>query len=765
MTVITKEDGLRQLPFDKPRLERFIDSVTERYPHLDIEEFKTYITNFVAGKTEFKAQQITDRLIGYALDHVGKSEGEHPDWTFIAAEIYMRQLYKVAATNRVYNPKDKYGDFYSLIRALTGKGIYSKDILKAYTVEEIDSLESHIVPERDQLFNYLGLFQLADRYLAKDHDKNLYELPQERFMIIAMALMKNEPKDKRLTLVKEAYWALSNLYMTVATPTLSNAGKTFGQLSSCFIETVDDSLDGIYLADHDIARLSKDGGGIGMYLGFVRTKKSYIKNFKGISNGIVPWAKKYNQTGVSVDQLGTRAGSIALYYPLFGKDTFDFLDLKLNNGDDRFRAHDVFLGACIPDLFMEQVDKRGDWAMFDPKEVFDAKGWYLDDFYDEKRGNGTFRKKYYELLNDPTISKTIVPAIDIMKRIMVSQLETGVPYMFYRDEANRANPNKKFRPDGTGITTIYCSNLCTEIYQNMSATTITSEVLTDDGKILIEKEAGDFVVCNLSSITLSRAVPANVLERLIPIQVRMLDNVIDLNEDKIKVLQAVASNRKYRAIGSGTSGWHHLLALKGIRWQSDAAVEYADELYERINYLTIKASADLAREKGSYPAFEGSEWQNGKYFEYRGYTSPEWLALQEYVSGGLRNGWLLATAPTGSTAGISGTSAGIDPVFKLEYAEEKKNFKIPVTAPDLGPKTIWFYNPTAYQLDQHWSIKQTAARQRHIDQGQSFNLYVSNEIQAADLLALHIDAWKSGLKSTYYVRSRAIEVEDCEFCQ
>jgi ribonucleoside-diphosphate reductase alpha chain len=552
--------------------------------------------------------------------------------------------------------------------------------------------------------------------------------------------------------------------MTVATPTLSNAGKTFGQLSSCFIETVDDSLDGIYLADHDIARLSKDGGGIGMYLGYIRTKKSYIKNFKGISNGIVPWSKKYNQTGVSVDQLGTRAGSIALYYPTFGKDIFDFLDLKLNNGDDRFRAHDVFLGVAIPDLFMEQVDKRGDWALFDPKEVLDAKGWYLDDFFDEQKGNGSFRKKYYELLNDPNISKTIVPAIEIMKRIMVSQLETGVPYMFYRDEVNRANPNKKYRPDGTAICTILCSNLCTEIMQNMSATVIVSEVL-EDGEIVVRKKPGDFVVCNLSSITLSRTIPANVLERLIPIQVRMLDNVIDLNEDKITVLQAVASNRKYRAIGSGTSGWHHLLALKGIKWQSDAAVEFADELYERINYLTIKASADLAREKGSYSAFDGSEWQTGEYFKRRGYDSPEWLALAEYVSGGLRNGWLLATAPTGSTAGISGTSAGIDPVFKLEYAEEKKNFKIPVTAPDLSAKTIWFYNPTAYQLDQHWSIKQTAARQRHIDQGQSFNLYVSNEIKAGELLALHIDAWKSGLKSTYYVRSRAIEVEDCEFCQ
>jgi ribonucleoside-diphosphate reductase alpha chain len=768
MTIITKEDGRRSLPFDKPRLFRFIDSVFENHPHLDVEAFKEKMERFIELRSEVKAEQITDRMINNANDLVGIEDGQHPDYQFIAAGIYLRTLYKEASRNRVYDAADKYGNFYGLIRTLVEKGIYTKDLLKYYSKEEIAELQAVIDPERDKLYNHYGLFLVADRYLAKDHDGNLYELPQERHMVIAMNEMINEAPSKRMELVKEAYWAMSNLYMTVATPTMANSGKTYGQLSSCFIETVEDSLDGIYMTDHDIARLSKDGGGIGLYLGYVRTEGATLKGFKGKSKGIVPWAKKFNQTGVAVDQLGTRQGSIALYYPVFGKDIFQFLDLKLNNGDDRFRAHDIFQGVCLPDLFMEQVEKRGDWALFDPKEVLDAKGWYLDDFFDEEKGNGTFRQKYYELLNDPTVSKTIVPAIDIMKRIMKTQLEVGALYHFYRDEVNRMNPNKKYRADGTAICTILCSNLCTEIMQNMSPTVISKEYLTEDyDKIIIEKIPGDFVVCNLSSITLSRAVPDGVLERLIPIQVRMLDNVIDLNEDKITVKQAVASNRKYRAIGLGVSGWHHLLALKGIKWQSERAVKYADELFEDINYLVIKASADLAHEKGSYPAFTGSEWQTGKYFERRGYDSQAWLALSDYVAkGGLRNGYLMAVAPTGSTSGISGTTPGIDPVFKLTYAEEKKNFKCPVTAPDLGPKTIFYYNPTAYKIDQMWSIRQNAARQRHVDQAQSFNLYVTHDVRATELLKLHLEVWKAGIKSSYYIRSTSIEaVEECEVCQ
>jgi ribonucleoside-diphosphate reductase alpha chain len=496
-------------------------------------------------------------------------------------------------------------------------------------------------------------------------------------------------------------------------------------------------------------------------MGKVRSRGSDIKGFKGISSGVIPWMKQLNNTAVSVDQLGQRQGSIAVYLDIWHRDILPFLDAKLNNGDERLRTHDLFTGVCIPDLFMEAVEKRSDWYLFDPHEVRKVMGYSLEDYYDETKGDGEFRERYLECVQNNELTKEIVPAIEIFKRIMKSQLETGTPFMFYRDTVNRANPNKH-----AGM--IYSSNLCTEIMQNMSPTAVEEEY-TEDGKIIVTKTPGDFVTCNLSSINLGRAVIDNVLERLIPIQVRMLDNVIDLNT--IEVLQAQITNQKYRAIGLGTFGWHHLLAVKGIKWESEDAVNYSDELYEEIAYLTIKASAEIAKEKGAYPAFEGSEWETLDYFNNRGYLNPinndrysEWNELADFIFAyGIRNAYLEAIAPNGSTSIIAGSTASIDPIFKREYAEEKKDYKIPVTAPDLSPQTYWFYK-SAYDIDQTWSIRQAAARQRHIDQAQSFNLYVRNDIKAKDLLDLHLTAWREGLKSTYYVRSTSVELEDCDSC-
>ena len=593
-----------------------------------------------------------------------------------------------------------------------------------------------------------------DRYVAVDFSKQSVELPQERWLVIAMTLMQDETTN-RLEKVAESYWAMSSLYMTVATPTLSNAGKPHGQLSSCFIDTVDDSLQGIYDSNTDIANLSKYGGGIGVYMGKVRSRGSSIRGFKGASSGVLPWIKQLNNTAVSVDQLGQRQGAIAVYLDVWHKDIFTFLDLKLNNGDDRLRAHDIFTGVCLPDIYMEQVDARGDWHLFDPHEVRTIMGYSLEDFYDETKGAGSFREKYEECVNNPELSREIVPAIDLMKRIMRSQLETGTPYMFYRDEVNRANANKH-----EGM--IYSSNLCTEITQNMSPTQFESVTLEDD-IVVTRSKPGDFVVCNLSSINLGRAVPASVLERLITIQVRMLDNVIDLN--KIPVVQAQRTNARYRGIGLGTFGWHHLLALQNIQWESNEAVDYADKLYEKIAYLTIKASMELATEKGSYPLYEGSEWQSGVYFENKNYDSKEWRELRiDVATNGMRNGYLMAIAPNSSTSIIAGSTASIDPVFKPFYHEEKKDYKLPVVAPDLNHNTYDVYRRSAYIVDQRWSIKQNAARQRHIDQAISFNIYVPNSIRASVLLELHLQAWKSGMKTTYYTRSTATDIEECEWC-
>ncbi|EDO1119558.1 ribonucleoside-diphosphate reductase subunit alpha [Listeria monocytogenes] len=753
-TYIVKDGGNRKLPFDKSRLDGYLEKIHEEFPKLDLEDYKRKVFNFVEKKEDYAADELVDYLIREAE---ARTDIHIPEWEHFAARLYLNKLYKKASKNRFYNDDDKYGSYVGLQESLGERGIYSGNILKNYSKEDLIAAGKLIDPEKDKLFTYNGLYLLATRYLATDSERNVYELPQERWLTIALYLMQNEPKEKRMKLVEEAYWALSNLYMTVATPTLANAGKVGGQLSSCFIDTVDDSLQGIYDSNTDVARVSKHGGGVGAYLGYVRSTGAAIRGVKGASGGVIPWIKQLNNTAVSVDQLGQRKGAIAVYLDVFHKDIESFLDLRLNNGDQRLRAHDVFTAVCIPDIFMEAVERRGEWYLFDPHEVKAKKGWYLQDFYDETKGEGAFREKYDELVADETISKKIVKAIDIMKRVMMSQLETGNPFMFYRDEVNRMNPNKH-----EGM--VYSSNLCTEIMQNMSPTKMIQEIISGD-QIVITKQAGDFVVCNLSSVNLGRAVVAEegTLERLIEVEVRMLDNVIDLNE--LPVPQATITNQKYRSIGLGTFGWHHLLALKNIAWDSEEAEKYADELYEQINYLAIRASNKLAQEKGAYKVFKGSDWNTGEYFARRNYNSPEWQELaKEVAEKGLRNAYLVAVAPNMSTAQIAGSTASIDPIYSAFYYEEKKDYRRPVIAPDLNLSTYPYYEKGAYKVDQFASVRQNGRRQRHVDQSLSFNFYVPSGIKASKLLELHMTAWNEGLKTTYYVRSNDIDVEECEWC-
>lgn len=731
--------------------EALLKKLEEQYGREEISPLLRKHERFMSKHPDADDAEWTKAL---SLDALGMLDEDESFWTFVAARLLLAETYKEAADKRgVVNIDEVYQAFPAQIEKLVERGLYHSFLIEKYTAEERQAIANLLNPEKDELFTYIGLKTLLDRYVARDFDKTPLELPQERWLIIAMTLMQDEKVD-RLKKIEEAYWAMSNLYMTTATPTLSNAGKTHGQLSSCFIDTVDDSLQGIYDSNTDVATLSKFGGGIGIYMGKVRSRGSSIRGFKGASSGVIPWIKQLNNTAVSVDQLGQRQGAIAVYLDVWHKDIFPFLDLKLNNGDERMRAHDIFTGVCLPDIFMEAVEAREEWHLFDPHEVRTVMGFDLEDSYDEKRGEGSFREKYLQCVNNPILSRDTVQAIDIMKRIMRSQLETGVPFMFYRDEVNRQNANNH-----EGM--IYSSNLCTEIMQNMSATTFESVTLEDD-VIVTRRKPGDFVVCNLSSINLGRAVPEDVLERLIPIQVRMLDNVIELNT--IPVAQAERTNSRYRGIGLGTFGWHHLLAKKGIAWESDESVEYADSLYEQIAYLTIKASHELAKEKGSYPLFEGSDWATGAYFDKHGYDSEQWNELRANIGEfGMRNGYVMAVAPNSSTSIIAGSTASIDPIFQKSYSEEKKDYKIPVTVPDLDEKTTWYYK-SAYFIDQNWTIKQNAARARHIDQGISLNLYVQNTVKAKDLLALHLNAWNSGIKTTYYVRSTSVELLECESC-
>ena len=734
---------------ERPVIQAILDDAIARYGQEKVQDLLDASERWLTRYPERSDSEWADAMV---LDVLSFIDETAPHWTFVASRIYAIKIY---ADQKRKRGVDVYTDFAQNVQKLVDAGLYSPVLVEKYTAEELEKAGTFIEKERDELFTYIGLKTFVDRYVAVDYSKEPVELPQERWLVIALTLMQDEAKERRMEYVREAYWAMSSLYMTVATPTLANAGKTHGQLSSCFIDTVDDSLQGIYDSNTDVANLSKFGGGIGVYMGKVRARGSAIRGFKGASSGVLPWIKQLNNTAVSVDQLGQRQGAIAVYLDVWHRDISTFLDLKLNNGDERLRAHDIFTGVCIPDVFMEAVEAREEWHLFDPHEVREVMGFSLEDFYDEKRGEGSFREKYAACVANEELSRETVQAIDIMKRVMRSQLETGTPFMFYRDEVNRANPNKH-----EGI--IYSSNLCTEIAQNMSPTTFETMELEDD-VIVTRKKPGDFVVCNLSSINLGKAVPADILERLIPIQVRMLDNVIDLN--KIPVLQARRTNERYRGIGLGTFGWHHLLALKGVQWESDEAVEYADELYEKIAYLTIDASSKLAEEKGAYPLFEGSDWETGEYFERRQYESDEWNELRTKVKErGMRNGYLMAVAPNSSTSVIAGSTASIDPIFQPFFHEEKKNYRLPVIAPDLDHNTYDVYRRSAYIVDQRWSVKQNAARQRHIDQAISFNIYVPNTIRASVLLGLHLQAWDSGMKSTYYTRSTASNIEECEWC-
>ena len=755
MTLIVKNNGQRKLEFSPERLRK---SLEETIGTLELEGVDKYIQKairFVESKDEVTADHLVDHLIREAESTMTVTETQ---WEKVAARLYLKRLYKRAAKNRFYDAELRYGSYVGLLESLGEEGVYSQSLFYKYTKEELTEAGKLIRPERDELFTYNGLYLLASRYLATDNSRHVYELPQERWLTIALYLMQDEkPRDHRMQLVAEAYWAMSTLRMTVATPTLANAGKTNAQLSSCFVETVDDSLQGIYDSNTDIARVSKHGGGVGAYLGHIRATGSSIRGVAGSSGGVIPWIKQLNNTAVSVDQLGQRKGAINVTLDVFHKDIEKFLDLRLNNGDQRMRAHDIFLTVSIPDLFMETLQSRGVWYLFDPHEVRTKKGWALEDFYDEFKGQGEFRKRYEMLVADDTISRTAVKSVDILKRILTSQLEAGMPFMFYRDTVNRANPNKH-----AGM--IYSSNLCMEICQNMSPTEFLQEVVSGD-QVIITKRSGDFVVCNLSSVNLGAldGIDDKELERLIAIEVRMLDNVIDLNN--LPVPQATITNQKYRAIGLGTFGWHHYLAKQGVMWESDEAVEITDRLYERINYLAIKASCDLAKEKGQYPLFQGSDWSTGRYFSTRKYTSDAWTMLQADVKAhGLRNGYLMAVAPNMSTAQIAGSSASIDPVYSAFYYEEKKDYRRPVVAPDLSVDTYAYYEKSSFLLDQFASIRQNIARQRHVDQAISFNLYIPSAIRATVLRDLHFACWEGGVKTTYYTRSNDMAVEECAWC-
>ena len=702
------------------------------------------------SKPGMSQKDAIDALIKAAVE---LTTPEAPSWEMISARILSYRSEK-----NISRLEEEMGlrTFYRKLKYMTEEGLYGDYILQNYIEEEINEAATFIDPERNKLLNYSGLDLLLKRYVIKNYSGKVIERVQEMFLGIALHLAMPEKED-RLMWVRRIYDLLSKLEVTMATPTLSNSRKPSHQLSSCFIDTVPDSLDGIYRSLDNFSQVSKFGGGMGMYFGKVRATGGNIRGFKGVAGGVIRWMRLVNDTAVAVDQLGMRQGAVAVYLDVWHKDLPEFLQLRTNNGDDRMKAHDIFPAICYPDLFwkMAEEDINQSWSLFCPNEIMRIKGYCLEDCYGEE-----WERKYLDCVNDQRLSRRVISIKDIIRLVLRSAVETGTPFTFNRDTVNRANPNAH-----KGM--IYCSNLCTEIAQNMAPIeTVSKEVETKDGDTIVvtTTRPGEFVVCNLASLSLGR-LPLEDEEQMqekVATVVRALDNVINLNFYPVPYAQI--TNQRYRSIGLGISGYHHALAKRRIKWESEEHLEFMDKVFETINRAAILASSNLAKEKGSYQFFEGSDWQTGAYFDKRGYDSAEWQDVRKTVAlQGMRNAYLLAVAPTSSTSIIAGTTAGLDPIMKRFFLEEKKGSMLPRVAPELSDETYWMYK-SAYLINQKWSVRASGVRQRHIDQAQSMNLYITNDFTMRQILDLYLLAWKEGVKTIYYVRSKSLEVEECESC-
>ena len=782
-----------------------------RVESLDISKIQKYTSAAVEGlegvsqselevdaRLQFRdminTQEIQQTLIKTAVD---KIDIDRPNWTFVAARLFLYDIYhKVSGFTGYIHLRDYFKRGEAEGRIVLG-------LKEKY---DLDDLNDYIKPERDLQFTYLGIRTLYDRYLLKDRNGEPIELPQHLFMAVAMFLAQNEFDCQ--SWAKRFYDILSKFEVMAATPTLSNARTPRHQLSSCYIGSTPDNIEGIFDGYKEMALLSKFGGGIGWDWTQVRGMGSYIDGHKHAAGGIIPFLKIANDVAIAVDQLGTRKGAIAVYIEPWHIDVREFLDLKKNSGEERRRAHDLFPALWINDLFMKRVQEDSTWTLFDPYEASELAGLYGEEF----------ENRYIELENDDSYTKEVVSAKALWKEVLRSYFETGNPFLCFKDAANRANPN---RHEGV----IRSSNLCTEIFQNTAPNHYRVKVIYEDmsidyfeeddevrvdnninkkakkitaldsinnKRILVvekDKKDGDTAVCNLASVNLSKINTPEDIARVVPVAIRMLDNVIDLNFYPLAKVKK--TNHKTRAIGLGVMGEAQMLAEHHIEWGSAEHLNKIDEIMESVSYYAIRSSSDLALEKGKYPLYEGSDWSKGIFPIDKaneeacklvdrgglfGYTH-DWNALREKVKrDGMRNGYLMAIAPTSSISILTGTTQAIEPVYKRKWFEENLSGMIPVVVPNLSPDT-WPYYVSSYELDQRVLVRAGAVRQKWIDQGQSLNIFISlDKASGRYLNDIYMEAWKFGLKSTYYLRSQSPEavkadtgVEDrsmeCHGCQ
>lgn len=767
LTMIRRDKQAVPLCFDW--LRGLINQACDGYEGVDAETiFKTTYTNLVDN---IQIQEVFNSMTLAARPLIE----QEPNYTYVTAQLLRRQLFEesLSALAIGFDEQTQDMDAYypSAFHAFIKRGIENEIIHPNMLEFDLDRLAAALSPERDRQFTYLSLQTLYDRYFIHEDGKRL-ELPQVFFMRVAMGLAHSEGKDRNERAI-EFYNLISSFDYMCSTPTLFNSGTTHSQLSSCFLTTVPDSLDGIYGALRDNALLSKFAGGLGNDWTPVRSLGAHIKGTNGKSLGVVPFLNVADATAVAVNQGGKRKGAVCAYLETWHMDIEEFLELRKNTGDERRRTHDMNTANWVPDLFMQRVFEDADWTLFSPDEATDLHDSYGADFtakytaYEAEAKAGNIR------------SKTI-RAVDLWRKMLGMLFETGHPWITFKDPCNLRSPQQH-------VGVVHSSNLCTEITLNTKA-----------GDSL---ETDEVAVCNLGSINLAQHVVDGKLDteklaRTVKTAVRMLDNVIDINYYSIP--QAKNSNMQHRPVGMGIMGFQDALHEKGLAYSSEEAVEFADICMEHISYEAISASVDLAVERGSYASFDGSLWSQGilpidsiqRLAETRGqYLSQntdqrlDWAALRKRVqSKGMRNSNLMAIAPTATISNICGVSQSIEPTYQNLFVKSNMSGEFTVVNPylvkELKALNIWdntmvrdlkFFNgsvqpidripadikqryATAFELEPRWLVDAASRRQKWIDQAQSLNLYMA-EPSGKKLDVLYKMAWIRGLKTTYYLRS------------
>ena len=695
-------------------------------------------------------KKIQESLINQA---VAMTSFDESDWTYVAGRLLMMETEREVFHKRGFS----YGKFFESIKKLVELGIYDDRLLN-YSEEEVLELQKAIDTSRDMMYDYAGANMFVNRYLLK-YKGDIFELPQEVFMCIAMLLAINE--EDKVEVAKRFYEALSLKKVSLATPILANLRLPNGNLSSCFITAMDDNIESIFYNVDTVAKISKNGGGVGLNISRVRAKNSMVNGYYNASGGVVPWIKIINDTAVAVNQQGRRAGAVTVALDSWHLDIEYFLELQTENGDQRGKAYDIYPQVVLSDMFMRRVEEDSTWTLVDPYEIRKKYEVELCEIYGEQ-----FEELYLKIEADDNLNlKKVIKARELFKEIMKVQIETGMPYIFFKDRANKMNHNSHVGMIGNG-------NLCMESFSNFSPSKKFNEETEGETGVRTTK-LGEVHTCNLVSMNLAE-IEREELEEIVDISVRILDNTIDLTKTPIK--ESDKHNLAYRTIGVGTMGLADYLAREFMIY--DESLNEIDELFEEIAIYSVKSSAKLAKSRGVYPMFKGSMWDKGIFFgkekaEYLESSkfAEKWAEVFDLVETyGLRNGELTAIAPNTSTSLLMGSTASVNPTFSRFYIEKNQKGAVPRVVKHLKDRA-WFY-PEFKNVDPKTYVTIMSRIGKWITQGVSMELIfdLNKDIRAKDIYDTFMTAWKEGCKSVYYIRTIqkntniVNEKEECESC-